>query len=115
MSLPRKIKLILIAVVGLVAIGALAIRLSWSRIEVYFSGVHQRSVTQSLREWGHEPGGALKPLRVLITSLPTVLWEGANWEPVPMAKLVVAAKVKVFFHKFPFPKSPNQSNNRLSN
>ncbi len=54
MSLPRKIKLILIAVVGLVAIGALAIRLSWSRIEVYFSGVHQRSVTQSLREWGHE-------------------------------------------------------------
>jgi hypothetical protein len=52
-----------------------------------------------LREWGHEPGGALKPLRVLLASMPGVLWEGANWEPVPMAKLVVAAKVKVFFMK----------------
>ena len=52
-----------------------------------------------VREWGHEPGGALKPLRVLITSLPNVLWEGAKWEPVPMAKVVQAARVKIYFMK----------------
>jgi hypothetical protein len=58
-------------------------------------GKHEARV----REWGHEQGGSLKPLRVLITTLPNVLWEGAKWEPVPMAKLVQASRVKIHFMK----------------
>jgi len=50
-----------------------------------------------LRAWASEAGGALRPLRVLLASLHTALWEGARWEPVPMAKLIAVPKVKVAY------------------
>jgi hypothetical protein len=52
-----------------------------------------------IKEWASEQGGALRNIRVLIASLQAVLWEGAKWEPVPMAKLVVPSRVKLFFMK----------------
>ena len=52
-----------------------------------------------LAAWSSETGGAKKNIRVLLSTLHTVLWEGAKWEPVPMAKLVMAAKVKFWFMK----------------
>ena len=38
----------------IVPCGALAFWLFWTRIELWVAGIHQKSVTQSLREWGHE-------------------------------------------------------------
>jgi hypothetical protein len=52
--LQRKTKIVLIAFAAMVAVASLATWLSWSGIEMWVAGVHQRSVTQSLREWGHE-------------------------------------------------------------
>lgn len=52
-----------------------------------------------LKEWALEAGGARKNIRVLLSTLHTVLWEGARWEAITMAKLVVPAKVKVYFLK----------------
>ena len=50
-----------------------------------------------LKDWALEPGGKVKSIRLLISTLHTVLWETAKWEPVPMAKLVIPNKVKAFF------------------
>lgn len=53
-----------------------------------------------LRAWGTEAGGKqVKPIRTLLATMHTVLWEGAKWEVVPMAKLVVPTKVKNHFLK----------------
>lgn len=38
-------------------------------------------------------------LRALISSLDTVLWDGANWKPVSMGELVVPKKVKLSYMK----------------
>jgi hypothetical protein len=51
----------------------------------------------ALNGWACEPSGAKKNIRALLSTMHTVLWEGAKWEPVPMAKLVMAPKVKFFF------------------
>ena len=56
MALPRKIKLLLFGLVAFVALTAFAMWLSWSHVERYAAGVHQRSVTRSLAEWGTEYG-----------------------------------------------------------
>jgi hypothetical protein len=52
-----------------------------------------------LKEWALEAGGKVKNIRVLLTTLHTVMWEGSRWEPVPLAKVVQAARVKVSFLK----------------
>ena len=49
-----------------------------------------------LTEWAQEHG-RMKNIRVLISTLQNVLWEGAKWEPVPLAKLVIPSKVKFYF------------------
>ena len=54
------------------------------------------AVGATLEAWATEHG-RVKPVRILLSTLHTVLWEGTKWEPVPMAKLVVAAKVKFYF------------------
>lgn len=54
MSLPRKLKTVLITFAFVVVVAAFAIWLSWPRIEMWAAGIHQKSVTQSLREWGRE-------------------------------------------------------------
>ncbi len=54
MALTRGFKFVL-AGTGLLGIAAaLALWLSWSRIERYATGVHQKSVTQELRMWEQE-------------------------------------------------------------
>lgn len=50
-----------------------------------------------LSEWALEPSGQPKNIRVLISTLHTVLWPDAKWEPVAMAKLIAPAKVKFYF------------------
>jgi hypothetical protein len=50
----------------------------------------------ALEAWAMEHG-RVKPVRVLLSTLQNVLWEGTKWEPVPMAKLVIPAKIKFFF------------------
>lgn len=54
---------------------------------------------ERLKEWSAEMGGALRPMRVLLASLHTVLWEGARWEPVNMGKLIVTSRVKLSYMK----------------
>jgi len=51
----------------------------------------------ALAAWSSEPSGAKRNVRALLANMHTVLWEGAKWEPVPLAKLVVAAKVRFYF------------------
>jgi len=52
-----------------------------------------------IKEWATDMGGAKKPIRVLISTMHTVLWEGAKWEPVSIGKLLVAQRVKIHFLK----------------
>lgn len=52
-----------------------------------------------LKEWALEPGGKVKNIRILLSTLHSVLWDGAKWEVVPMAKLVIPSKVKIHFMK----------------
>ena len=51
----------------------------------------------ALAAWAAEPSGTKKSIRSLLSTMHTVLWEGAKWEPVPLAKLVVPARVKFYF------------------
>jgi hypothetical protein len=50
-----------------------------------------------IKEWALEPGGKVKNIRVLLSTLEQVLWEGAKWEPVPLAKLIAPPRVKASF------------------
>ena len=52
-----------------------------------------------IKEWATDLGGAKKPIRVLISTMHNVLWEGAKWEAVPIGKLLVAQRVKIHFLK----------------
>ena len=52
---------------------------------------------ERIAKWGREPGGAPKNIRNLLCSMHTVLWEGSKWEPLSMAKIVVAGKVRAFY------------------
>ena len=58
----------------------------------------KRDYGAALTEWAQEHG-RMKNIRVLLSTLHTVLWEGAKWEPVGMAKLVIPSKIKFFFMK----------------
>ena len=54
----------------------------------------------AIKEWAEEqPSGTKKKIRVLISTLPVVLWADAKWEPVPMAKLIDAKRVRLSFLK----------------
>ena len=59
--------------------------------------VFKATYDAQLSAWAQEPSGAKRNIRALLSTLHSVLWEGAKWEPAPMAKLVMAAKVKFFF------------------
>lgn len=52
-----------------------------------------------LEAWAREPGGGLKDVRALLTKLQDVLWEGAKWTPVSMAKLLPESRVKFYVRK----------------
>jgi hypothetical protein len=52
MALSRKMKLVLLTFAVLVALFLLGGWLSWEHVGHYVAGVHQRSVTKSLAEWG---------------------------------------------------------------
>lgn len=53
-----------------------------------------------IREWGDETIGTQKRnVRALIANLQNVLWEGAKWEPVPMAKLIDPKRIRIYYLK----------------
>lgn len=52
-----------------------------------------------LKEWAEEGSGSRKNIRVLLSSLSAVLWPDAKWEPVPMARLIDAKRVRLSFMK----------------
>lgn len=52
-----------------------------------------------LKEWSEEIGGAKKNIRVLISTMHTILWEDSKWEPMPMAKLIDPKRVRLAFLK----------------
>lgn len=52
-----------------------------------------------LKAWAEEGTGTRKNIRVLLSSLQGVLWPGANWEPVPMAKLIDPKRVRFAYLK----------------
>jgi len=54
MAMARTFKFVLLGIGLLAAAAALGVWLSWSSIERYAAGVHQRSVTQELRMWERE-------------------------------------------------------------
>jgi len=52
-----------------------------------------------LKDWAEEAGGTKKNVRILLSTLHTVLWDETRWEPVPMAKLIDPKRVRVFYLK----------------
>jgi hypothetical protein len=52
-----------------------------------------------LKAWAEEATGVKKGIRILISTLQDVLWSDAKWEPVPMAKLIDAKRVRIYFLK----------------
>lgn len=53
-----------------------------------------------IKEWAEEaPSGTKKNIRVLLTTLPAVLWADAKWEPMAMAKLIDPKRVRLAFLK----------------
>jgi hypothetical protein len=62
MSLPRKIKVVLITFAALITFVVLAIWISWSQIKTRLTTTHQQIVTKELAQWGQEYG--------IVTNLP---------------------------------------------
>src|ERR1043166_5745383 len=54
MALPRKTKLLLLSLAALVAVVLFGVWLSREHVGRYVAGVHQRSVTKSIADWGNE-------------------------------------------------------------
>ncbi len=54
MSVSRTIRIVLVSLAVAVAGGALTVWLTWPRVERWGVGFHQKSVTQSLGQWGRE-------------------------------------------------------------
>ena len=52
-----------------------------------------------LRAWAEEASGSRKNIRVLLSTLDSVLWADAKWEPVPMARLIEPKRVRLAFMK----------------
>jgi len=60
----------------------------------------RREFEGKINAWHLEPtGGQPRPIRVLLTSLHNVLWEGSGWEPLGLDKVIVPAKVRIHFMK----------------
>ena len=60
----------------------------------------RREFEGRVNAWALEPmGGKPRDIRVLLTTLHTVLWDGSGWEPLGLDKVVVPARVRVHFMK----------------
>jgi hypothetical protein len=51
-----------------------------------------------IKAWSEEHGKK-KQLRALLGTLHTILWPGANWQPISLGDLLDDGKVKRAFHK----------------
>jgi hypothetical protein len=80
-------------------VAELAAREASSAAEEAQSAAARSAHEARIKEWGLEAGGGVKAIRILLANLHVALWEGAPWEPVGMAKLVVAARVKIIYLK----------------
>ena len=58
----------------------------------------RRKLEPKIKAWSEEHGKK-KQLRALLSSLHTVLWEGAKWKPVSLGDILDASKCKKFYHK----------------
>jgi hypothetical protein len=52
-----------------------------------------------LDAWALTAGGDVRPIRVLLSSMHNVLWEGHSWNAVAISDLVAAPKVKITYRK----------------
>jgi len=60
----------------------------------------RREFEGKINAWHLEPtGGQPRPIRVLLTSLHNVLWDGSGWDPLGLDKVIVPAKVRIHFMK----------------
>ena len=48
---------------------------------------------------GAAEAGKKKQLRALLSTLHTILWDGAKWKPITIADVMTAPKCKKFYHK----------------
>ena len=68
--------------------------------EVEEKDAARREFEAKINAWHLEPtGGQPRPIRVLLTSLHNVLWEGSGWEPLGLDKVIIPAKVRIHFMK----------------
>lgn len=51
-----------------------------------------------IKVWSEEYGKK-KQLRALLSTLHTILWDGAKWKPITIADVMTAPKCKKFYHK----------------
>ena len=58
----------------------------------------RKKLEPKIKAWSEEHGKK-KQLRALLSSLHTVLWEGAKWKPVSLGDILDANKCKKFYHK----------------
>ena len=52
-----------------------------------------------VKAWRYDSSGSDKGVRLLLSTLHTVLWEGAKWTPVSMGQLMSKGKVRLWYLK----------------
>ena len=48
----------------------------------------------AVKKWAFDELGKPRGIRALIASLPSILWEGSEWQEISVAKMVSNAQVK---------------------
>ena len=58
----------------------------------------RQKLEPKIKIWSEEHGKK-KQLRALLSSLHTVLWQGAKWKPISLGDILDASKCKRCYHK----------------
>jgi hypothetical protein len=59
----------------------------------------RKKLNDKINQWAFDKHGQPKNIQALISTLDSVLWEGARWEPVPMSSLLDPKKLRISYFK----------------
>lgn len=68
-----------------------------------------QKIEPMIKSWSMASNGSKNNIRILLTSLTQILWEGADWEPISMADLVTDGNVKKQYMKAIMKVHPDQN------
>lgn len=66
-------------------------------------------IEPKIKGWSTASNGSKNNIRILLTTLTQILWEGADWEPISMADLVTDRNVKMQYMKAIMKVHPDQN------